>query len=219
MSNSFEKMNSLIGDTTNMSYEESKEVDLKEMIRFVEVENLVLIERAIHEGLEEKAGQEIEDFSVKNGLSIEEITTLSNAVNYVFENANNNGEDLKVGVKYDVMVYTVPVLNHYSAFDDGINISTSKIGIEFDNRKEIQNTIKWFKTTTIKLDYYIMAIEFNPVDKYDNKGNPNKTVRIVVDEEALIKGFAIMYKKDIKKVLDELIEKSEKALLKANEPA
>lgn len=204
---------------SNMSYSKSKEADLKEMIRFVEVENLVLIERAIHTGLERKAGQEIEDFSVKNGLSIEEITTLSNAVNYVLENANNNGEDLKVGVKYDIMVYTVPVLNHYSAFDDGINVRTCKIGIEFDSRKEIQNTIKWFKTPTIKLDYYILAMEFTPIEKYDNEGNLNKTVRIVSDQEALIKGFAILYKRGIEKNLEELIEKSEKALLKANKPA
>ena len=120
----FEKLHSLIGDTTNMSYEEylgkmfeasikisskSEEVDLKKLIDMKEVAEQLIIERVINEGIEMSSGRVIGGFSIENGISFYEIDSLSNAANYILENENNNGEDLKVGVEYNVRFYITSV--------------------------------------------------------------------------------------------------------------
>lgn len=230
MSNSFEKMNSLIGDTTNMSYSEylgkmleatikiNKEPDLKEMISLGEVANLLVYEKFLSNG--------ITALSVKRGINFNEIDNLSNAANYILENKNNSEADIKVKVNYDLKVFKVPVLSDESAFDDGVKYKVFKTKKKFNNRNGIKNGIKKLKTTTNNPDYYIMAMEFTPIEKYDNEGNLNKTVRIIVDQEAMLKAFAISYKNGIDKIMDELAEKlneadlkNEIALLKAKKPA
>lgn len=221
MTNSFEKMHDLIGDTTNMSYEEyvekmfkasikinskSEKVDLKELIDMKEVAEQLMIERAINKSIEKATGRKFDDFSIKNGLNFNEINSLSNAANYILENENNNGEDLKVGVEYNVEFYATSVLSSTSAFSDGVGYTKCHAKMKFNSREEIQDNIRFFKTKKLLPDYYFMAIEFNPVDKYDNKGNPNKTVRIVSDQEAMIKGFAITNRKLIKYKVVELVK-------------
>ena len=230
MSNSFEKMNSLIGDTTNMSYSEyvgkmaeasikiSKEPDIKEMISLSRVAGLLVYEKFFSNG--------IDAFSVKRGINFNEIDNLSNAANYILENKNNSEADLKIKVHYNLEVYKVPVLSNESAFDDGVKYKVFRTKKKFNTRNGIKNGIKKLKTTTTNPDYYIMAMEFTLIEKYDNEGNLNKTVRIVVDEEAMLKVFAISYKNGIEKVMDELVKKlneadlkNEIALLKAKKPA
>lgn len=221
MTNSFEKMHDLIGDTTNMSYSEyvkrmaeasikiiskSEKVDLKELIDMKEVAEQLMIERAINKSIEKATGRKFDGFSIKNELNFNEIDSLSNAANYILENENNNGEDLKVGVEYNIEFYATSVLSSTSAFNDGVGYTKCHAKMKFNSREEIQDNIRFFKTKKLLPDYYFMAIEFNPVDKYDNKGNPNKTVRIVSDQEAMIKGFAITNRKLIKYKVVELVK-------------
>ena len=219
MSNSFEKMHDLIGDTTNMSYSDyvekmfkasikinskSEKVDLKELIDMKEVAEQLTIEGAINKSIEKATGRKFDGFSIKDGISFNEIDSLSNAANYILENENNNGEDLKVGVKYNVEFYATTILSSTSAFNDGVGYTKCHAKMKFNSREEIQDNIRFFKTKTILPDYYFMAIEFNPVDEYDNEGNLNKTVRIVSDQEAMIKGFAITNRKLLKYKVVEL---------------
>lgn len=221
MTNSFEKMHDLIGDTTNMSYEEylgkmfeastkinskSEKVDLKELIDMKEVAEQLTIEGAINKSIEKATGRKFDGFSIKNGIRFNEIDSLSNAANYILENENNNGEDLKVGVEYDVEFYATATLSSTSAFNDGVGYTKCHAKMKFNSREEIQDNIRFFKTKTLLPGYYFMAIEFNPVEEYDNEGNLNKTVRIVSDQEAMIKGFAITNKKFIKYKVVELVK-------------
>ena len=230
MSNSFEKMHDLIGDTTNMSYSDyvgkmleasikvSKEPDIKEMISLAKVANLMVYEKFLSNG--------IDVFSVKRGINFNEIDNLSNAANYILENENNSDADLKTKVHYNLEVYKVPVLSNESAFDNGVKYKVLRTKKKFNTRNGIKNGIKKLKATTTNPDYYIMAMEFTPIEKYDNEGNLNKTVRIVSDQEAMLKAFAISYKNAIEKVMHELVKelneadlKKEIALLKANKSA
>lgn len=234
MSNSFEKMNSLIGDTTNMSYEEyvkrmaeasikiknkPGKIDFKEIITIEEVTNLLIIEMSLNKGFEKTAGRENYSFQIKNGLRFNEINSLGNAANYILENGNNNGEDVKVGVKYSTKFYGIPVLNKYSDFNNEVKINTATLEVEFNSKEEIQDNIIECKKINFSSKYYIMAMELTPIEKYDADGNLNKTVRIAVDQEALLKCFAILFKKYVKDNAEEFIEKSAEALLKANKSA
>ena len=217
----FEKLHSLIGDTTNMSYEEylgkmfeasikisskSEEVDLKKLIDMKEVAEQLIIERVINEGIEMSSGRVIGGFSIENGISFYEIDSLSNAANYILENENNNGEDLKVGVEYNVRFYITSVLSSTSAFNDGFKYFVKRAKMEFSSREEIRDNIRRAKTKRFSPDYYVMAIELIPVDEYDNKGNLNKTVRIVVDQEAMLKAFAITYRRHLKNEVEEFVK-------------
>ena len=231
MTNSFEKMHDLIGDTTNMSYEEyvekmfkasikinskSEKVDLKELIDMKEVAEQLMIERAINKSIEKATGRKFDGFSIKNELNFNEIDSLSNAANYILENGNNNGEDVKVGVKYNVKFYGVPVLNKYSDFNNEVKINTATLEVKFNSKEEIQDSIIECKKINFSSKYYIMAMELTPIEKYDADGNLNKTVRIALDQEAMLKCFAILFKKYIKDNTEEFIEKSVEALLKEN---
>ena len=217
----FEKLHSLIGDNTNMSYEEylgkmfeasikisskSEEVDLKKLIDMKEVAEQLIIERVINEGIEMSSGRVIGGFSIENGISFYEIDSLSNAANYILENENNNGEDLKVGVEYNVRFYITSVLSSTSAFNDGFKYFVKRAKMEFSSREEIRDNIRRAKTKRFSPDYYVMAIELIPVDEYDNKGNLNKTVRIVVDQEAMLKAFAITYRRHLKNEVEEFVK-------------
>lgn len=230
MSNSFEKMNSLIGDTTNMSYEEyvekmfkasikisskSEKIDLKELIDMKEVAEQLMIERAINKSIEKATGRKFDGFSIKNELNFNEIDSLSNAANYILENENNNGEDLKVGVEYNVEFYATTILSSASAFNDGVGYTKCHAKMKFNSREEILDNIRFFKTKKLLPDYYFMAIEFIPIDEYDNEGNLNKTVRIVSDQEALLKGFAITNRKLIKYKVVELVKMCRSLIKKA----
>lgn len=221
MTNSFEKMHDLIGDTTNMSYEEyvekmfkasikvnskSEKVDLKELIDMKEVAEQLMIEKAINKSIEKATSRKFDGFSVKKELNFNEIDSLSNAANYILENENNNGEDLKVGVEYNIEFYATATLSSTSAFNDGVGYIKWHAKIEFNSREEIRDNIRFFKTKKLLPNYYFMAMEFNPVDEYDNKGNLNKTVRIVSDQEAMLKGFAITNRKLIKYKVVELVK-------------
>lgn len=221
MTKNFEKLYSLIGDTTNMSYEEyvekmfkasikinskSEKVDLKELIDMKEVAEQLTIEGAINKSIEKATGRKFDGFSIKNGLRFNEIDSLSNAANYILENENNNGKDLKVGVEYNVEFYATATLSSTSAFNDGVGYTKCHAKMKFNSREEIRDIIRFFKTKKLLPDYYFMAIEFNPVDEYDNEGNLNKTVRIVSDQEAMIKGFAITNKKLLKYKVVELVK-------------
>ena len=221
MTNSFEKMHDLIGDTTNMSYEEyvekmfkasikinskSEKVDLKELIDMKEVAEQLTIEGAINKSIEKATGRKFDGFSIKNGISFNEIDSLSSAANYILENENNNGEDLKVGVEYNVEFYATATLSSTSAFNDGVGYTKCHAKMKFNSREEIRDNIRLFKTKRLLPGYYFMAIEFTPIEKYDNKGNLNKTVRIVSDQEAMLKGFAITNRKLIKYKVVELFK-------------
>lgn len=231
MSNSFEKMNSLIGDTTNMSYEKyvkrmaeasikiknkPGKIDFKEVITIEEVTNLLIIEMSLNKGFEKTADRENHGIPIKNGLRFNEINSLGNAANYILENGNNNGEDVKVGVEYSTKFYGIPVLNKYSDFNDKVEINTATLEVKFNSREEIQDNIIECKKINFSSKYYFMAMELTPIEKYDADGNLNKTVRIALDQEALLKCFAILFKKYIKDNAEEFIEKSVEALLKEN---
>lgn len=217
----FKELRSLIGDTTNMSYEEyvekmfkasikinskSEEVDLKELIDMKEVAEQLMIEKAINKSIEKATGRKFDGFSIKNGIRFNEIDSLSDAANYILENENNNGEDLKVGVEYNVEFYATAILSSTSAFNDGVGYTKWHAKIKFNSREEIRDNIRFFKTKKLLPDYYFMAMEFTPIEKYDNEGNLNKTVRIISDQEAMIKGFAITNKKFIKYKVVELVK-------------
>lgn len=221
MTNSFEKMHDLIGDTTNMSYEEyvekmfkasikinnkSEKVDLKELIDMKEVTEQLMIEKTINKSIEKATGRKFDGFSIKNGISFNEIDSLSNAANYILENGNNNGEDLKVGVEYNIEFYATATLSSTSAFNDGVGYTKWHAKIKFNSREEIRDNIRFFKTKKLLPDYYFMAMEFTPIEKYDNEGNLNKTVRIISDQEAMLKGFAITNRKLIKYKVVELVK-------------
>lgn len=91
MTENFEKMHDLIGDTTSMSYEEyvekmfkasikinskSEKVDLKELIDMKEVAEQLMIEKAINKSIEKATGRKFDGFSIKNGINFNEIDSL-----------------------------------------------------------------------------------------------------------------------------------------------
>lgn len=221
MTENFEKLHSLIGDTTNMSYEEyvekmfkasikinskSGEIDLKKLIDMKEVAEQLMIERTINKSIEKATGRKFDGFSIKNGINFNEIDSLSNAANYILENENNNGEDLKVGVEYNIEFYATTTLSSTSAFNDGVGYTKWHAKMKFNSREEIRDNIRFFKTKKLLPDYYFMAMELTPIEKYDNEGNLNKTVRIISDQEAMLKGFAITNRKLIKYKVVELVK-------------